>query len=43
VESYKIKWTSGQVDLLPYPNRKLKTRAKEWLAESLFDHFEENS
>lgn len=32
-----------QVDLLPYPNRKLKTRAKEWLAESLFDHFEENS
>lgn len=31
-----------QVDLLPYANRKLKARAKEWYAQELFNHFEEN-
>lgn len=31
-----------QVDTLPYPNRKIKTRAKGWYAQELFLHFEKN-
>jgi len=31
-----------QIDTLPYPNRKIKARAKDWYAQDLFLHFEKN-
>lgn len=30
------------INLLPYPNRHLKIRLKEWYAQELFKHFENN-